>query len=664
MKIDKRQCLKHVNTNWTMNQSNGLLHAEQIKYILRTAVKNIGGKRLLVIYVYSRKQTAEGNFCPQWVIFQSRTEYTTLSYKPDGSHCWREAAFENLDDRHSMSGCSAFYTVADEERVIRFCKNNKEYGTWSLNELQRGIQAIRGEKRRQHKEQRIKQRMVSVTALPRGLKTWIEREIMPNYLFYDYHRGKKPMDGYCTACKKAIQVSGIRHNQKGVCPSCGKQVQFKSRKKRGYLTDRNTLQVIQKVSDQELVVRFIKIYYGYGHGETPKKEVYENARIFVHWEKGMDIREQHYYYSYRNDAWKEGDRPAGFYYQYNFEADLCGYLYYKNLDCELKDSPWKYSQLKTYYLSDPTPLEALSYLKKYIEYPSLEYLVKLRLYRLVTDIVYDQSLYSSSKLPINPDGKTIREVLGVERQYLPWLQKINPGSRQMQLIKAMVQNMVALDEELLKWCGTFNVGKLPNLSAPLQYMTSYKLMKYAEEQMEASRKTKRWYMDMESLLTEYQDYLSMCEVLEFDLHNSFVLFPKNLKEAHDRVNDMSDTELSEAYDRQIQKQYQALNEKYRFAKYGYILILPRTSKDIINEGHVLHHCVGRYVKKVAKRQSTILFVRKESKPDTPLCTVELEDNQIGQVSMFGNKGPTQEIQHFLKAWKMEVLQNKVLQNAA
>lgn len=664
MKIDKRQCLKHVNINWTMNQSNGLLHAEQIKYILRTAVKNIGGKRLLVIYVYPREQAAEGNFCPQWVIFQSRTEYTTLAYKPDGSYCWRTAAFENIAGRYGLSTRCAFYTTMDEERVIRFCKNSKEKGICCLETLQEGIRFKKGEKRKRRREQRIKQRMESVSALPRGLENWIEREIMPDYLFFDYHRSKNPMTGYCTACKKIVQVSGVKHNQKGCCPSCRRPVLFKSRKKRGYITDRNTLQVFQKVSDQELIVRFLKIYNVYGYEEVPKKEVYENARIFVRWGTETDLCEEHYYYSYDRHAWKPGDRPSGFYWQYNFEADLCGHLYYKNLDCELKDSPWKYSQLKTYYLSDPTPLYALSYLKKYLQYPSLEYLVKLRLYRLVTDIVYDQSLYSSTKLPINPDGKTIREVLGIERQYIPWLQKTNPGSRQMQLIRKMVQNMETLDEELIKWCGDFDIGRLQNLSVPLQYMTSHKLMKYAEEQLETSKKSTHRYMGMETLLTEYQDYLSMCEVLEFDLHNSFVLFPKNLKEAHDRVNDMSDTELSEAYDRQIQKQYQALNEKYRFAKYGYILILPRTSKDIINEGHVLHHCVGRYVKKVAKRQSTILFVRKESKPDTPLCTVELEDNQIGQVSMFGNKGPTQEIQHFLKAWKMEVLQNKVLQNAA
>lgn len=134
MKINKRRCRESVKANWTMDKNNGLLYAEQIKYILRTVVKNIGGKRLLVIYVYSRQQATAGNFCPQWVIFQSRTEYITLAYKEDGSHYWRTASFENLDESCCCSNYCAFYTVEDEARVKEYCKNNKEKGLWCLDE--------------------------------------------------------------------------------------------------------------------------------------------------------------------------------------------------------------------------------------------------------------------------------------------------------------------------------------------------------------------------------------------------------------------------------------------------------------------------------------------------------------------------------------------------
>ena len=151
MKINKRRCRESVKANWTMDKNNGLLYAEQIKYILRTVVKNIGGKRLLVIYVYSRQQAAAGNFCPQWVIFQSRTEYITLAYKEDGSYYWRTASFENLEGSYSCSNYCAFYTVEDEARVKAYCKNNKEKGLWCLDAMQREILFKSSEKRIQSK---------------------------------------------------------------------------------------------------------------------------------------------------------------------------------------------------------------------------------------------------------------------------------------------------------------------------------------------------------------------------------------------------------------------------------------------------------------------------------------------------------------------------------
>ena len=67
-------------------------HAEEVKYIVRTAVKNIGGKRLLVLYIYLREQAAAGNFKPVLTMFQSRTEYITLACREDGSTYWPKAA--------------------------------------------------------------------------------------------------------------------------------------------------------------------------------------------------------------------------------------------------------------------------------------------------------------------------------------------------------------------------------------------------------------------------------------------------------------------------------------------------------------------------------------------------------------------------------------------
>lgn len=657
MKINKRKCRKYAEPGCKMDINNGLLHAKQVPYILRSAIRNIGGQRILVLYIYSREKAAAGEKRPLWIVFQSRTEYTTLAYNKDGSTFWRSASFENLEGVYDFSAQCAFYSPKDEERVIRFSKGDRENGFQCLVYMQNSIMRAKLLVKQRKKEKMIFQRMESVPALPRRLDNWVHKnKILPAYLFYDYHRSKKPMDGYCTACRKEVQVTGARHNKKGYCPACHSSVVYKSRGKRGNIEDRSTLQIIQRISEKELLIRVIKIYYSYFYREIPKEYIYENARIFVRWGGDSGVYEEHYYQAYPAQ-WKKGFRPVLNHYFYNFEADNTGYLYHRNLDDVLDGTPWKYCQLKSYYFGDPTPLYVLDYLKKYQAYPSLEYLVKLKLYKLVTDAVYGNTR------SILLAGKNIKEVLGIHRKYLPLLQKINTNSMQLALVKCGIEKGIELDEVFLHWCEDFNVGEPDIIVEILQHMTAYKLMKYTEEQLKIY-KNSGTYWRTESLLSDYQDYLSMCEALEFDLNNSFILFPAKLKEAHDRINDLSDKKTSEAYDRQIQKQFEILNKRYRFARYGYIAIPPQTGREIIDEGNNLHHCVGRYIKKVATKKDVIMFVRKEDTPDKSLCTVELKGSRIIQARAFNNIDPPPEINKFLKAWKREVLDQQALSDVA
>lgn len=657
MKINKKKCRKYAEPGWKMDMNNGLLHANQVLYILRSSIKNIGGQRILVLYIYLREKAAKGENRPLWIMFQSRTEYTTLAYRGDGSTFWRSACFENLGKDYNFLNKCAFYSPKDEERVIRFSKVDKVNGFQCITSMQRSIMWTNLLERQHKREKKIVSRMESVPALPARLENWIHKnKILPSYLFYDYHRSKTPMDGFCTACRKNVQVTGVRHNKRGNCPICQSSVVYKSRGKRGVIRDRNTLQIIQRISEKELIIRIIKIYYDYFSNEIPQECIYENARIFVRWDIGSGVDEEHYY-SICSTKWKEGYRPVFYNYLPNFEADTTGHLYHKNLDDVLDDTPWKYCQLKSYYFGDPTPLHVLDYLKIYMKYPSLEYLVKLKLYNLVTDAVY------GSPRSIQLAGKNIKEVLGIHRQYLPLLQQVNINGMQLELLKDGIERGIDLDEVFLRWCKDFSLNDPDTIVDILQYITSYKLMKYTEDQSNVYKES-GIYWRKESFLSDYRDYLTMCEALEYDMNNSFILFPAKLKEAHDRLNDLSDKETSEAYDRQIRKQFEILSKRYRFARYGYIVIPPQTGRDIIDEGNNLHHCVGRYIKKVATKKDIIMFVRKENEPEKSLCTVELKGNRILQARVFGNIDPPPEINKFIKAWKREVLEHQELSEAA
>ncbi len=658
--MDKRALRKFAGAGRKLNLRSGIFLAEQVKYIVCTAIHNIAGRRTLVLYVYSKETMSAGDLSPRWTVFQTADEYITLGCDEKGMH-WQTSMFESLGKKYYFIDKCAFYSLADEQRVSRFCKIPNKKGVYALSELQRRLFRKRQNESRRKREQKIVDKMKCVGALPRDIKGFMRRETLPQYLFYDYEK-RKAVGGYCTACKHEVEVKDARHNAKGVCPRCKKAIIFKSRGKRGYIVDRSTAQVIERTGENEIVVRFVKAYCRYPKRDAPEFSVYENARLFLRWENGKIVEAQPYYWSYTRGGltpWQKGDRPVFSRWQYNFEADSCGYLYHRNLDDTLKGTPFQYSALKEYYFADPTPLYVPRYLKEYLRYPMLEYLVKLRLYRLATYVVYGengQQFYGNQVL--NGNGRTITEVLGVSKRYLPLLQEVNPGGLQLKLVKDLLREHIQPDVGLLKWCSENGVGNRDSLTIPLRFMTAHKLMRYATEQFETHRKTSYTspgYYSMPNLLSDYADYLSMSEALDYDMKNSFVLFPRELKEAHDRVNDLSDTELSEAYDRKVAKDFKDLQGKYQFAGLGLVVVPPHSAKEIVAEGQKLHHCVGRYVKDVVLGKCVILFIRRSDAPDEPFCTVELKDGTVTQARIYDNGNPPPRVQKFMELWKQQVL---------
>ena len=169
--------------------------------------------------------------------------------------------------------------------------------------------------------------MAGIPALPRGLKSWV-KSVMPAYFFYNYKRGKETT-GICSACGREITLSGVKQGGKAVCPHCKHELTAKPRSRRGCnMFDRDTFEVIQNVGEGRLVVRIIKVYYSYT-ADTPKIEIYENARQFIWRDASGNICTEHYYYSYNSGIitdWKKGTRPVFFMYQYHFEGDTCCYL--------------------------------------------------------------------------------------------------------------------------------------------------------------------------------------------------------------------------------------------------------------------------------------------------------------------------------------------------
>ena len=663
-KLNKKECRKFAQPKVRFDTNSGIFHCEHVKCVVSSVVKIIDHHKTLVVYFFPVDKVLAGDHTPKYVLFQAKQDFVTLENCDDRKNRWRVCHANSLAGGYTFLSKCAFYCAKDEDTVKKYCNGVEKKGLSAISKQQHNIQEMKCRDRRQKKLQAIAERMKCVPPTPRGLKGYIHSAILPQFIFYDYKRTNKPVEGFCTACRHTVMITGQKHMHEGICPRCKHTIKYRSRGRKRYIYERDTVQVIQRVSPNELVLRIYKTYDSYQGKDIPRSSLYESMRAFISWTDCGRCDADWYYNTYcsgKITSWVNGIRPRFSLFQESFEADDCGHLYTKNLDAELAGTPFQYSQLKQFYLQDPMRMQVIPYLNTYIHYPSLEYLVKLKLIRLASWAVYSRSDYCSGERPLILSGKNIREVLGLPKEYLPLLQQVNPGGKQLIMMRNMIRHGKIPNVEFMKWCADRDVSDAARINNILRYMSHLKLMRYADEQYEKYRR-RSWaeqghlFSSVSNLLTDYSDYLTMCEGLGFDLSNDFVLFPNNLPEAHSKVNDLSDKETSAAYDKVIGGRYEALNARYGFRKGGFMIVPPHTSKEIVEEGQALRHCVGTYVKKVALDKAIILFMRKAKEPDKPFCTIEIVGDRVTQARIQQNADPPPKAKAFLSLWKSTVVE--------
>lgn len=80
--------------------------------------------------------------------------------------------------------------------------------------------------------------------------------------------------------------------------------------------------------------------------------------------------------------------------------------------------------------------------------------------------------------------------------------------------------------------------------------------------------------------------------------------------------------------KELYAKFASVAEKYlplqKNDKNAFIVLIAHSPQDLIREGDILHHCVGRmnYDQKFAREESLIFFVRNATAPDIPFVTLE------------------------------------------
>lgn len=663
--LDKKALRKFIQDNPApaIPAGHGLLHAPQVKYIIRTAVKVIARRRTLVLYVYDRRRAAGGDSAPVWTVFQAGGEYVTLARREDGSTHWRSASFERLGQDYRFANSCAFYSAQDEQRVCGFFRDHGHGGISALVCAQTAILDKRCKERQLGRERRIVQRMRPLHVLPRGLAGWVRRSIMPAYFRCEHTSAKRPVTGICTSCGKRSTLPHAAHNGEAVCPHCKRKLIVKSVGKMGRHYDRDTVQVVERISGDEVVVRIVKVYYNYDRDHpAPKESIYENARIFVR--RGLDgeVAAEPYYYSYGRETlthWVPGERPVYYKYSYNFEADTCGHVYCRNLPDALAGTPWEYCPVAAFYEHYHEPMRLWPFLAAHLEHPRFEHLVKTGFFLLASDLAY-RSRYGSA---LDETQSRTHRILGIAAEDVPFLRTLDVGMETLRVF----QGYAGLKDRqrLFLWQREHRVER--DVAQCLEHMTPHKFMRYLEQQYRALRTRKaqyggRRYGNMQAAVSEYRDYLDMCAKLGYDMGSSFVLYPRDLEQAHDRAVRRLKLKADAQLRRDFKTAMGAISGHLDFEMDGMKLLLPTTPEELAAEGNALHHCVGSYAGRVARKECIILFLRRCEDISKPFYTVEIRGGKIAQVRGMQNCDATPEVETFMAQWERRVLQGREMED--
>ena len=159
-----------------------------------------------------------------------------------------------------------------------------------------------------------------------------------------------------------------------------------------------------------------------------------------------------------------------------------------------------------------------------------------------------------------------------------------------------------------------------------------------------------------------QDYWRMAREDGRDLEDNLVRWPRNLKASHDRQIEerriiRERKEAAKLAERMAARAplFQARAEeldRLSFTLDGLLIRPCASEKELIAEGHFLHHCVAGYAQRHAEGKTAILFIRRTDKPENPFFTLEFDEKELTVRQNRGlyNCARTPEVEAFEAAW--------------
>lgn len=276
----------------------------------------------------------------------------------------------------------------------------------------------------------------------------------------------------------------------------------------------------------------------------------------------------------------------------------------------------------------------MRYLSAYCLYPQMEMLVKWKLWSVVGSLVW-RGVKNAAAIDWRQTDP--RKAFGLTAPELKlWLSQKNPDIQDIALYKRLKRHGQKVDFRELVEMDAYSGTKLELVQLCERHALSFRKTVRYLTRFTGPRCYGGWF-GLAQAFQYWKDYLHGAEAMHYDVLQEVVLYPRDLFRAHDTVTEQQRLKEIAATSDEFRQLTAKLDRRYSFQLAGFHIRPPMSMQEIIDEGQQLRHCVGGYAKRHAQGKVTILFLRDDQKPHTPLVTIEMNGIHLKQIHGYRNE---------------------------
>ena len=477
---------------------------------------------------------------------------------------------------------------------------------------------------------------------------------LAHYIWYEGNGARQKREYHCSCCHESwkqdgagyeitpaeIDLYNADHGEEVICPHCGVEAKLMclGRVRSGYRYNQAfgvSVLAMAEGNPNEVWIRTFRMSRDYGGYSARGCGVYYTAR--PRWEETARHRmvpgeaaywSKGYYDTKLNRKKDIGDKYGNKNWTCKVDSNACMFI----LQTPLCDTFLRYCAWDTYNCKGAT--SPARYLCAYALYPQIEMMVKLGYGEVVHALVMERrkNVRVVNWAATNPPAAFRMS----KAEFAEWqkrggdfdLRKIWQGYRG----QANGWELARLELDFRRKATNYGIAEVKKLAAG----AGVEFCRFARYMERIVEETGAAYSQ---IYYKWRDYIRVAGEIGLNLSEKKNLMPQDIYAAHDEVMAVRTAIREEEIARKnaekekgFRKHLPKYQRKYTASDGVYMIRVPETIKEIVDEGQALDHCVGRmnYINEMAAGRNAIVFLRRCAEPDKPWYTLEVSPKRIVQ----------------------------------